>query len=184
MVIDRTDFRENIKVEMLSVSKDELLEDFEDAPDVTKSGLYKHAYSAEYGQFGGQPYGAIISDYQFGPGPQDVSLLSHVASVSAMSHAPFVGGAGPEFFGLDNFDGMANLKDLESIFEGPQYAKWQAFRESDDARNVGLALPRFMLAPALRRGQQEQELQLHRKTSMNPRRTSSGVTHPMRSQPT
>ena len=145
MVVDRTDFRENIKMELLSVSKDELLEDFEDAPDVTKSGLYKHAYSAEYGQFGGQPYGAIISNYQFSPGSQDVKLLGQVASVSAMSHAPFIGGAGADFFGLANFDGMPNLKDLESIFEGPQYAKWQAFRESDDSRNVGLALPRFLL---------------------------------------
>ncbi len=145
MVVDRTDFRENIKMELLSVSKKELLEDFEDAPDVTKSGLYNHVYSAEYGQFGGQPYGAIISDYQFGPGAQDVKLLGQVASVSAMSHAPFIGGAGAEFFGLDNFDGMPNLKDLESIFEGPQYAKWQSFRESDDSRNVGLATPRFML---------------------------------------
>lgn len=145
MVVDRTDFRENIKMELLSVSKEELLEDFEDAPDVTKSGLYKHAYSAEYGQFGGQPYGAIISNYQFGPGTQDVKLLGQVASVSAMSHAPFIGGAGAEFFGIDNFDGMPNLKDLESIFEGPQYAKWQSFRESDDSRNVGLALPRFLL---------------------------------------
>lgn len=145
MVVDRTDFRENIKMELLSVSKEELLEDFEDAPDVTKSGLYKHVYSAEFGQFGGQPYGAIISDYQFGPGAQDVKLLGQVASVSAMSHAPFIGGASAEFFGLDNFDGMPNLKDLESIFEGPQYAKWQSFRESDDSRNVGLAMPRFML---------------------------------------
>lgn len=145
MVVDRTDFRENIKMELLSVTKDELLEDFEDAPDVTKSGLYKHAYSAEYGQFGGQPYGAIISDYQFSPGAQDVKLLGQVASVSAMSHAPFIAGAGAEFFGLDSFDGMPNLKDLESIFEGPQYAKWQSFRESDDARNVGLAMPRFLL---------------------------------------
>ena len=145
MVVDRTDFRENIKMELLSVSKEELLEDFEDAPDVTKSGLYKHVYSAEFGQFGGQPYGAIISDYQFGPGAQDVKLLGQVASVSAMSHAPFIGGAGAEFFGLENFDGMPNLKDLESIFEGPQYAKWQSFRESDDSRNVGLATPRFML---------------------------------------
>jgi len=145
MVVDRTDFRENIKMELLSVSKEELLEDFEDAPDVTKSGLYKHVYSAEFGQFGGQPYGAIISDYQFSPGAQDVKLLGQVASVSAMSHSPFIGGAGAEFFGLDSFDGMPNLKDLESIFEGPQYAKWQSFRESDDSRNVGLATPRFML---------------------------------------
>jgi type VI secretion system protein ImpC len=145
LVVDRSDFRENIGVEILSVSKEELLEDFEDAPEVTKSGLYKHAYSAEFGQFGGKPYGAIISDYQFSPGAQDVKLLGQMASISAMTHAPFIAGAGAEFFGIDSFDGMPNLKDLESIFEGPQYAKWQAFRESDDSRNVGLTLPRFLL---------------------------------------
>jgi type VI secretion system protein ImpC len=145
MVVDRTDFRENIKLELLSVTKDELLEDFEDAPELAKSGLYKHAYTAEYGHFGGQPYGAIISNYAFNPGVQDMKLLQNVAGVSAMAHAPFIAGAGPEFFGLDNFDGLPDLKDLESIFEGPQYAKWQAFRESEDSRNVGLTLPRFML---------------------------------------
>ena len=145
MVVDRSDFRENIKMELLSVSKEEMMEDFEDAPDITKSGLYKHVYSAEYGQFGGKPYGSIIADYYFGPGAQDVALLSKLSSVSAMSHAPFIAGAGAEFFGLDSFEGMPNLKDLESIFEGPQYAKWQSFRESDDSRNVGLTLPRFLL---------------------------------------
>jgi type VI secretion system protein ImpC len=145
MVVDRADFRENIKIEMMSVTKEEMIEDFEDAPDITKSGLYKHVYSAEFGQFGGKPYASIISDYQFSPSAQDVNLLSKLASVSAMSHAPFIAGAGPQFFGLDSFEGMPNLKDLESIFEGPQYAKWNAFRESDDSRNVGLAMPRFLL---------------------------------------
>ncbi len=145
MMVDRTDFRENIDFEMLSVSKEELLEDFEDAPEVTKSGLYKHMYSAEFGQFGGKPYGAVIGNYEFGPKAPDVKLMQELASVGAMSHAPFVGAAGPEFFGLDSFEGMPNLKDLESIFEGPQYAKWQSFRESDDARNLSLALPRFLL---------------------------------------
>jgi len=38
-VIDRTNFRENIKVEMLNVSKDDLLEDFEDSPEIPKSGM-------------------------------------------------------------------------------------------------------------------------------------------------
>jgi type VI secretion system protein ImpC len=34
---------------------------------------------------------------------------------------------------------------LKSVFEGPQYAKWQSFRESEDARSVGLTVPRFLL---------------------------------------
>ncbi|BCE02879.1 type VI secretion system contractile sheath large subunit [Marinicellulosiphila megalodicopiae] len=145
MVVDRTDFRENVRLELLSVTKEELLEDFEDVPEVSKSGLYQHAYVSEYGQFGGKPYGAIIGNYAFSPNAQDIRLLQQVASVGAMSHAPFIAGAGPEFFGLDEYDGLPALKDLESIFEGPQYAKWQSFRESDDSRNVGLTVPRFML---------------------------------------
>ncbi|MFC1852438.1 type VI secretion system contractile sheath large subunit [candidate division CSSED10-310 bacterium] len=143
--VDRTDFRENIRVELLNVSKDDLLEDFEDAPEITKSGLYKLAYTAEYGQFGGQPYGMMVGNYEFGPGPQDMKLLGDLASVSTMSHAPFLSAAGSQFFGLDSFSGLPNLKDLNSIMEGPQYIKWQSFRQSEDARNVGLALPHFLL---------------------------------------
>jgi type VI secretion system protein ImpC len=74
-VVDRTDFRENVKLELYNCSKEDLLADFEDAPEVPKSGLYKVVYSAEFGQFGGRPYGAIIANYEFGPGPQYIMLL-------------------------------------------------------------------------------------------------------------
>jgi len=144
-MVDQTDFRENIKIELFNVSKDDLLDDFEDAPEVPKSGLYKNVYTAEYGQFGGNPYAAMIGNYDFGPGPQDIKLLQYLASVSAMAHAPFIAAAGPAFFGLDDFNGLPNLKDLKSILEGPQYTKWQSFRESEDARYVCLTLPRFSL---------------------------------------
>ncbi len=144
-LVDRTNFRENIRIQIMNVSKQDLLDDFDDAPEITKSGLYKQAYTAEYGQFGGQPFGAVIGNYDFGPGPQDMKLLHYVASVSSMSHAPFIAAAGPEFFGIEKWNELPNLKDLRSIFEMPQYAKWNAFRESEDARNVGLTLPKFLL---------------------------------------
>ena len=144
-LVDRTNFRENVKLQLLSVSKSKLQDDFEDAPEITKSGLYKTLYTAEYGQFGGQPFGAVIANYEFGPGSQDIKLLQSVASVSAMGHAPFIAAAGAGFFGVDSFEQLPNLKDLGSIFEGPQFAKWNGFRESEDARYVGLTLPHFLL---------------------------------------
>lgn len=144
-LVDRTDFRENNRIEILNVSKQALLEDFEDAPDVTRSGLYKAVYTAEFGQFGGEPIGTIVGNYDFGPGGQDIKLLQSVASVAAMAHAPFIAAAGPQFFGLDSYSDLANLKDLSAVFEGPQYAKWNAFRESEDARFVGLTMPNFLL---------------------------------------
>jgi len=124
-LVDKTDFRENIKVEVMNVTKTDLLDDFEDAPEITKSGLYKLAYTQEYGQFGGKPYGLMVGNYEFGPSAPDIKLLQSLASVSTMSHAPFVAAAGAQFFGVDSFTGLPNLKDLKSIFEMPQYIKWQ-----------------------------------------------------------
>jgi type VI secretion system protein ImpC len=144
-LVDRTDFRENNKIEILSVSKADLLADFEDAPDITRSGLYKAVYTAEYGQFGGQPFGTMIGNYDFGPGGQDIKLLQSIAGVAAMSHTPFIASAGPQFFGLDSYSGLPNLKDLGAVFEGPQFTKWNAFRQSEDSRFVGLTLPHFLL---------------------------------------
>jgi type VI secretion system protein ImpC len=144
-LIDKVDFRENIRVEVMNCSKEDLLQDFEDSPEVVKSGLYRTVYSNEYGTFGGKPFGLMVSNYDFGPGPQDMALLSKVASVAAMAHTPFIANAAPQMFGTDKFDDLPKLRDLQSIFEGPQYARWQAFRESEDARYVGLTLPRFLL---------------------------------------
>jgi type VI secretion system protein ImpC len=144
-LVDRVDFRENLRVEMLNVSKEDLLKDFEDSPEVVKSGLYRIAYSNEYGVFGGKPYGLLLGNYDFGPGPQDIDLLRKCASVAAMAHAPFIANASPEMFGEQSFLNLPNLKDLKSQFEGPQYARWHSFRESEDARYVGLCMPRFLL---------------------------------------
>jgi type VI secretion system protein ImpC len=62
-----------------------------------------------------------------------------------MSHAPMIAATSPQMFGVDNYEQVANLKDLQSIFEGPKYAKWNGFRESEDARYMGLVAPRFLL---------------------------------------
>ncbi|MBU0563482.1 MAG: type VI secretion system contractile sheath large subunit, partial [Gammaproteobacteria bacterium] len=145
LLVDRTNFRENIKLEVLNASKQDLLDDFEDSPEVVQSGLYKHIYTAEYGQFGGQPVGALIANYFFDPSAPDIKTMQYVASVASMSHAPFIAAAGPKFFGLESFTGLPDLKDLKDHFEGPQFAKWQSFREQEDARYVGLTVPRFLL---------------------------------------
>lgn len=147
MLVERTDFRQNIEMEIINVSKEELLEDFEECLDITQSGLYKHVYTSGYGQFGGGPVGTIIADYQLSPSNMDMKFLSKVASIAAMSHAPFISSAGPKFFGLDSFEGLPDLKDMQDVMSSPQFAAWRGFRENEDSRYVGLTLPRFLLRP-------------------------------------
>ncbi len=144
-LVDRTDFRENVRIELLSATKEELAADFEDSPEITKSGLYRLAYSAEYGTFGGQPYGLMVSGFELDHGPVDMALLKSCAAVAAMSHAPFLSSASAKFFGVESWTELPKLKDLQSLFEGPQYARWRSFRDNEDARYVGLTAPRMLL---------------------------------------
>ncbi len=144
-MVERTDFRQNIRVSLLNVSKQDLYDDFKDAPELFQSGLYQHVHKAEYGQFGGKPYGAIIGNYDFGPAETDIELLKWTAGVAAMAHAPFIAAAGAEFFGLKSFEGLPRLKDVRSMFESKQYISWRSLRDSEDARYIGLTCPRFLL---------------------------------------
>lgn len=75
-LVDKTDFRQNVKIELLSMSKEELRQDFEDSPEIIQSGLYKHAYIDEYDTPGGEPIAALISAYEFDASAQDVACCA------------------------------------------------------------------------------------------------------------
>src|SRR6478736_3874227 len=95
-LVDRTDFRENVKIEVLDCSKEALQQDFEDTPEVIQSGLYRHTYIQEYDTPGGQPIGSIISNFEFANSPQDIALLRNISKVAASAHMPFMGSVGPK----------------------------------------------------------------------------------------
>ncbi|HEC1791483.1 type VI secretion system contractile sheath large subunit [Campylobacter sp. LMG 7929] len=143
-LVERTDFNENIKINLFDITKEEVLEDFENNPDITQSVVYKNIYSSEYGQFGGEPVGAIIGDYQLSTTSPDMTFLNKMSSIAAMSHSPFLTSLGPKFFGLENYSELANIQDLQSLLEGPQYTRWRTFRENEDSKYTGLMVTRFL----------------------------------------
>ena len=131
-LVDQTDFRQNVRIELLDVSKDHLIQDFEDAPEIAQSGLYLHTYTQEYDTPGGEPIAAAISNYEFGRGPQDIALLRNISKVAAAAHMPFIGSVGPAFFGKESMEEVAAIKDIGNYFDRAEYLKWKAFRESED----------------------------------------------------
>ena len=143
-LVDRTDFRRNVKIELLDVSKDDLRQDFEDAPEINQTGFYRHTYIQEYDTPGGEPLGVTISNYEFDRGPQDIALLRNVSKVAAAAHMPFLASVGPKFFGKENMEEVAAIKDIANYFDRAEYTKWNSFRETDDSRYIGLTLPRVL----------------------------------------
>ncbi|MEE1922764.1 type VI secretion system contractile sheath large subunit [Pseudomonas sp. 148P] len=143
-LIDQTDFRHNVRIELLDISKDHLVQDFEDAPEIAQSGLYLQTYTQEYDTPGGEPIAAAISNYEFGRGPQDIALLRNISKVAAAAHMPFIGAVGPAFFGKQSMEEVAAIKDIGNYFDRAEYLKWKAFRDTDDARYIGLTMPRVL----------------------------------------
>ncbi|MCX2901041.1 type VI secretion system contractile sheath large subunit [Pseudomonas mandelii] len=143
-LIDQTDFRQNVRIELLDISKDHLVQDFEDAPEIAQSGLYMHTYTQEYDTPGGEPIAAAVSNYEFDRSPQDIALLRNISKVSAAAHMPFIGAVGPAFFGKQSMEEVAAIKDIGNYFDRAEYIKWKAFRDTDDARYIGLVMPRVL----------------------------------------
>jgi type VI secretion system protein ImpC len=135
----------SLKVKVLNVSKKDLLRDLQRAPEFDQSALFKKVYEEEYGVFGGTPFGALVGDYYFDKSGQDMELLEKVSNVAAAAHAPFISAAGPEMFNLAAFTELDQPRDLAKIFDTTEYAKWKAFRQSEDARYVALTAPRILM---------------------------------------
>lgn len=144
-LVSNTDFRSNIKVEILDVDKETLLADFEDASETSQTGLYKHVYVREYDTPGGEPISGIISDYEFDANIPDIDLLSEIAKISAAAHCPFIGNVGARFFNKQSVDSVTRINDLHNYMERAEFIRWNSFRANEDARYMGLVLPRFLL---------------------------------------
>jgi type VI secretion system protein ImpC len=144
-LLGQTETSTMLKIKVLNVNKKELLKDLQKAPEFDQSALFKKVYSEEYDLFGGAPFGALVGDFAFGRSGQDIELLEKISQVAAAAHAPFITGTSPDMFNLEHFTQLDAPRDLAKIFETTEYAKWKAFRDSEDARYVALTAPRMLL---------------------------------------
>lgn len=134
-----------LKIKVMSVTKKDMLKDFERALEFDQSAMFKKVYEEEYGTFGGAPFGALIGDFEFGNHPQDMALLESISQVAAAAHAPFLSAASSGMFGWDSYTEMSEVRDVAKIFDRTEYMKWRSFRESEDSRYVGLTIPHVLM---------------------------------------
>ena len=143
-LVMNTEAPAQLKLRVFNVSKRELFKDLDRAVEFDQSQIFKKMYENEFGTPGGEPYGALIGDYEITNHPEDLELLSKMSNVAAAAFCPFVTAPSPKLFGFDNWVEMAQPRDLEKIFDTIEYTKWKSFRESEDARFVTLTMPRTL----------------------------------------
>ncbi|WP_196137607.1 type VI secretion system contractile sheath large subunit [Aliikangiella sp. G2MR2-5] len=143
-LISNSETGSGLKIRMLNISKKELTKDLEKAVEFDQSQTFKKIYESEFGTAGGEPYAAIIGDYEFSSHPDDIDLLSNMSNIAAAGFCPFISAAAPEMFGFESFTELSKPRDLEKIFDSAEYIKWRSFRESEDSRFVTLTMPRVL----------------------------------------
>ncbi|MDR2443068.1 MAG: type VI secretion system contractile sheath large subunit [Deltaproteobacteria bacterium] len=143
-LVDRVDDRENIIIHILNAKKSELYYDLADAPEIISSEMFHKVYSAEYGQFGGQPFGVMIGAFEVSSNPQDMTLLRLMSYLGAIAHAPFLVSVGCGFFGLKAWKELPAIRDLDSIFNYARFPAWASLRNSENSRYLALVLPGFL----------------------------------------
>jgi type VI secretion system protein ImpC len=145
-LVSNTETDEMLKIRFMNISKADLGKTLKRYKGTAwdQSPLFKKIYEAEYGQFGGEPFGCLVGDYYFDQTPPDVEMLGEMAQISAAAHTPFISGASPTIMQMSSWQELANPRDLTKIFTTPEYAAWRSLRESEDSRYLGLAMPRFL----------------------------------------
>jgi len=143
-LIRNTSTSSNLKIKVLNATKKELVKDFQSALDFDQSAMFKKVYEEEFGTFGGAPFATLLGDFEISRQPEDMYFVEQMSHIAAAAHAPFISAASPELFGLETYADLGRPRDLSKVFDTVEYAKWKSFRESEDARYVGLTLPRFL----------------------------------------
>ena len=136
---------DNVIIDILDISHEVLDDNFVGNRDIKESLLFDIVYFQEYAQFGGQPYTAMIADYEFGAGSQDLTFLRTMAKISRAAHVPFIGGLSPRFFGSSDFSQLTHVNDIAELSASPRYIKWRSFQQDINSAYIGLALPRIKL---------------------------------------
>ena len=132
-----------LKLRVLNLPKRELLRDLTRAVEFDQSQLFKKIYENEFGTPGGEPYGALIGDYEWTqPSGRYRDAAAGLQYRRRRLRAVHLRGRRPACSALQSWTELSKPRDLAKIFDSVEYAKWRSFRDSEDSRFVNLVLPR------------------------------------------
>jgi type VI secretion system protein ImpC len=145
-LVNNTETDEKLKIKVFNVTKKDLgktLKKFK-GTSWDQSPLFKKMYEEEFGTPGGEPFGCLIGDYHFDHSAPDVEILTGMAQIAAAAHAPFITGTAPNVMNMESWRELGDPRDLTKIFQTPEYAPWRSLRASEDAKYLGMCMPRFL----------------------------------------
>ncbi|MEH6651225.1 MAG: type VI secretion system contractile sheath large subunit [Motiliproteus sp.] len=142
---------QRIQIKLMDIHWQELAQDLNGSSSLRRSVLYNHIGNRELNTLGGQPYGMVVINHgvtmEMGLDDDydDLYTLELLGQLGALCLCSFVLAPSLTFFGETGADWLSDIRRIEKILEGPDYASWQRLRAQPSARFLGLAMPQVQL---------------------------------------
>jgi type VI secretion system protein ImpC len=134
-----------LTVSLIDVSKAELAADLSSAEDPRATGTYKLLVDPTVNTPGGKPWAILTLVATFESSEEDVATLGRLATIARLAGAPILAAASPHAAGCASFAETPDPDDWQRPVSAEEREAWSALRHHEDARYLGLALPRFLL---------------------------------------
>jgi type VI secretion system protein ImpC len=133
-LVDRTDFRKNIYIDLFTVGRNQFGED-----------LREHMHAHELAEHSDIPLGLIITPIAVENNSSDLEQLQLLGKAAAELQVPVLVSASPTFFQLGSGSEASTMHYPGSLLSRPEYEKWNALRDKDASRWLTVCFNRFLL---------------------------------------
>ena len=107
-----------------------------------QSKFFKWIYDEEYGTYGGEAFSTLL--FNFHIQKKDLTLLTKISEVCALSHCLSLFGIDAEFFNLKDFTQINQLNSVNRLFESKEYISFKKLRDNENSQYIALLFPRFI----------------------------------------
>ncbi len=133
LLVDRTDFREPISIEIRVCAKEDLPDSFRIYADQAESrgGLDSDT--------------VVLVACEFNRSSRDIKILRQLSETAESLQVPVISSVGLNFFGFESTMDFERLSSLRGILDQTGYEKWKSMRETEPSRWLTLLFNRFLL---------------------------------------
>ena len=137
----------DLKIKLFDLGRDELREasvcDEPLSPSGHKGALFDQIYTVPFGQAGGEPFTAVLCDFAFGDGEDELEILRQLGAIGEYARTTFIAPAAASALGLARWEEIAVPRELrpDMLTLSGDNAATQAFRDEAASRHIVLTMP-------------------------------------------
>lgn len=140
LVVRRVETAPELKLYILDLNKQELIDDLADAGDLAESKMNSWLAAGETGD----TWSAVCGNYAFEPTVPDVAALIRLSQICASAEIPFVSHMRPEIFGVSTLPKTGDDRRLTVSADTAEGKLWTTLRQIPESAFLGMTIPRFL----------------------------------------